>query len=479
MPERRRLILTGAVVGLALTAPLTALLYLGMQAASLPMVAFDLFEGLTRIDLFRGLIAKSVDVMVGIVSSVPGASTAQLAKAFEQLSAVGLFLILGIIAGIVYALMYKQLGRTAGITFGVIAGVFALAIEIIFKPGVMSSLIMIVIWFAVLFLAWGYALGWTLDRLLAPAAPEPATNAPRRVFLMQFGGGVIVLTLASWGIGSLLGRRTTPSLSEPIALAPTATGQLSTEEAASAATEQAGTFAVVPGTHAEITPNDQFYRVDVNLAVPEVSENTWNLAVEGLVNKPFSLSYKDITGMPATKQYATLECISNPVGGDLISNTLWTGVKLGDVLKLAGLKDGVIEIKFKIEAASQPFDGYWELGGWAKDTPIKSTSIIDTIAVDQAQNGEVPIGGIAFAGARGISKVELAVDGGVWQEAQLKKPLSPLTWVLWRFNWKATKGHHEIRVRTTDGQGQLQIEATAPLAPNGASGYVSETININ
>ncbi len=239
------------------------------------------------------------------------------------------------------------------------------------------------------------------------------------------------------------------------------------------------------------------------------------------MNKPFSLSYKDITGMPATKQYATLECISNPVGGDLISNTLWTGVKLGDVLKLAGLKDGVIEIKFtcedgyteslpldsamdertllvyhmndkplpaehgyplrlytpnrygmknpkwinKIEAVSQPFDGYWELGGWAKDTPIKSTSIIDTIAVDQAQNGEVPIGGIAFAGARGISKVELAVDGGVWQEA--------------RFNWKATKGHHEIRVRTTDGQGQLQIEATAPLAPNGASGYVSKTININ
>src|SRR5258706_5106138 len=268
MPERRRLILTGAVVGLALTAPLTALLYLGMQAASLPMVAFDLFEGLTRIDLFRGLIAKSVDVMVGIVSSVPGASTAQLAKAFEQLSAVGLFLVLGIIAGIVYALMYKQLGRRAGITFGVIAGVFALAIEIIFKPGVMSALIMIVIWFAVLFLAWGYALGWTLDRLLAPTAPEPATNAPRRVFLMQFGGGVIVLTLASWGIGSLLGRRTTPSLSEPIALAPTATGQLSTEEAASAATEQAGTFAVVPGTHTEITPTDQLYRVDVNLAWP-------------------------------------------------------------------------------------------------------------------------------------------------------------------------------------------------------------------
>src|SRR5260221_14700655 len=432
-------------------------------------------------------------------------------------------------------MMYKRLGGRAGLTFGVIAAVSALAFEIIFNPGVMSSLIMIVIGIAVLFLAWGYALGWTLDRLLAPAAPEPATNAPRRVFLMQFGGGVIVLTLASWGIGSLLGRRTTPSLSEPIALAPTATGQLSTEEAASAATEQAGTFAVVPGTHAEITPNDQFYRVDVNLAVPEVSENTWNLAVEGLVNKPFSLSYKDITGMPATKQYATLECISNPVGGDLISNTLWTGVKLGDVLKLAGLKDGVIEIKFtcedgyteslpldsamdertllvyhmndkplpaehgyplrlytpnrygmknpkwinKIEAVSQPFDGYWKLGGWAKDTPIKSTSIMDTIAVDQAQNGEVSIGGIDFAGAGGISRVELAVDGGVWQEAQLKKPLSPLTWVLWRFNWKATKCHHEIRVRTTDGQGQLQIEATAPLAPNGASGYVSKTININ
>jgi hypothetical protein len=99
--------------------------------------------------------------------------------------------------------------------------------------------------------------------------------------------------------------------------------------------------------------------------------------------------------------------------------------------------------------------------------------------VDKAENGVVPVGGIAFSGARGISKVELAVDGGEWQEAELKKTISPLTWTLWRLNWKAAKGHHELRVRTTDGQGQLQLEKSAPLHPDGASGYVSMGVDIS
>src|SRR5690349_18626451 len=200
MPERRRVVLIGAIVGLALTVPLTALLYLASEAASLPMVAFDLFEGLTRIDFLRGLIAKMIDIMVGVFSKIPGTSTDQIAKAFEQASAVGLFIVLGIVAGIIYALTFKQTGRRAGVTVGVIAGVVALAIEIIFKPGNMSGLVMIIIWFAALFVAWGYAMGWALDRLLASPSPAPATNEARRQFLMRFGAGAIGLTLFGWGI---------------------------------------------------------------------------------------------------------------------------------------------------------------------------------------------------------------------------------------------------------------------------------------
>src|SRR5471032_2499781 len=108
--NRRYVIVTGALVGLALTLPLTALLYLGAQLASLPMVAFDLFEGLTRIQLFGGLVSKGIDIMVGVFSSIPGAPTDQLSKSFEQFSAVMLFLVVGAVGGILYTLNRPRLG---------------------------------------------------------------------------------------------------------------------------------------------------------------------------------------------------------------------------------------------------------------------------------------------------------------------------------------------------------------------------------
>jgi hypothetical protein len=88
------------------------------------------------------------------------------------------------------------------------------------------------------------------------------------------------------------------------------------------------------------------------------------------------------------------------------------------------------------------------------------------------------IGGIAFAGARGIYTVELSIDGGEWQPAQLKSPLSPLTWRLWQYNWQASKGHHTLVVRATDGTGAQQTSQPAPLHPDGASGYMSDTADV-
>src|SRR5258707_12258196 len=115
MLNRRRSIVTGAVVGLALTAPLTALLYLGGQVGNLPMVAFDVLEGLTRIQILGGLVSKVIDIMVGVFSSIPGAATDQLSKGFEQLSAVMLFMALGALAGILYALNRERWNRDGGV----------------------------------------------------------------------------------------------------------------------------------------------------------------------------------------------------------------------------------------------------------------------------------------------------------------------------------------------------------------------------
>jgi DMSO/TMAO reductase YedYZ molybdopterin-dependent catalytic subunit len=277
-----------------------------------------------------------------------------------------------------------------------------------------------------------------------------------------------------------------------------------------------------------VTSNKDFYRVDINVAgPPRLDEKTWKLEVSGLVDSPMSLSYDDVRAMPHVEQDATLQCISNPVGGTLIGSTRWTGVRLRDVLKLAKLKDGVVEIKFTcgdgyteslplqsaldertlltyamngealteghgfplrlwapdrygmknskwithLEAISEPYDGYWEVRGWDKQAIVKTTSVIDTIATDRAQGDVVPVGGIAYSGARGVSKVEVSVDGGDWQVATLKDPISPLTWRLWRLDWKSTKGHHEFRVRAYDGQNAIQTDKVADLHPDGASGY--------
>ncbi|MCC7450762.1 MAG: molybdopterin-dependent oxidoreductase [Anaerolineae bacterium] len=528
MPSRPRAILTGAVIGAVLTVPLVALMYLGERIAGLTAFFYTPFERLTRLPQLGGVVTKAIDVMVGVFSSLPGVATDAAAKSAEQFSAIILFIVLGAIVGAIYGYFWLRDNRARGVTIALIAWLITLGLEFGAKP--VTQLLFEAIWLGVLYLAWGWALSWSLDRLLVTTTfIEPNVDLGRRTFLFQFGGMVLALTVGAWGIGSLFGRReASGTAGKPIA-------SLSTQPAATQPSAPSGAFIPAPGTRAEVTPNKDFYRVDNNVAGPPgVDEKTWKLKVGGLVNKPLEISYDDLIKMPATQQDATLECISNPVGGDLISSTRWTGVKLHDLLIQAGLKDGVTEIKFtcadgyteslplesamdqrtlltyamngealssthgfplrlyvpnrygmknpkwitEIEAIDQPYSGYWEVRGWDKEAIVKATAVIDTIAVDQAADGIVPVGGIAFAGSRGISTVEVSVDNGPWQVARLKAPISPLMWVLWRFDWQAEKGNHTLRVRTTDGQGAPQIDKVADLHPDGASGYHSRSADV-
>jgi hypothetical protein len=293
-----------------------------------------------------------------------------------------------------------------------------------------------------------------------------------------------------------------------------------------------------PGTRPEVTSADDFYRIDINVVPPEVDANTWHLALTGLVNKPLSLSLNDIRSRPAVTQAVTLQCISNPVGGDLTSTAYWTGVRFKDILAEAGLQaagtdinmvaaDGFYESVPMAEAmddrtllvyamngqpltsahgfplriyipghygmkqpkwitamsvVSTPGAGYWVDRGWSETAIPQITSVIDTVSVDKtalAQNGTFPLGGIAYSGARGISKVEVQIDNGAWVEAQLRNPaLSPLTWVQWRYDWKPTPGTHNVAVRATDGRGALQVTAAVDPAPEGATGIDSVTIQV-
>jgi DMSO/TMAO reductase YedYZ molybdopterin-dependent catalytic subunit len=290
----------------------------------------------------------------------------------------------------------------------------------------------------------------------------------------------------------------------------------------------------VQGTRPELTSNDEFYRIDINTRPAEVDAGEWRLRVTGLVDRPLELTVDEIRALPAQTQILTMQCISNPIGGDLTSSSRWTGVLFKDLLAQAGLQssaagayitstDGFYEFVVMedildercllvyemngeplppehgfplrvyipnrygmkqpkwietIELVAERMDGYWVDRGWDKEALVNTVSVVDTVVVDQAQNMALT-GGIAWASARGISKVEVQVDNEDWQSAELiSPPLSSLNWVLWRYGWPYEAGRHTVSVRAYDGDGLLQATDRRGTAPSGATGIHSVTVNI-
>ena len=518
----------------------------------LPNPASDIFEKISRIPQLGGVITFGIDTMVHLFSSIPGVAVDQASKASEKAFSVILFIVLAAIIGAITAWVLRRT-KIAAAYVGFLVVLIPLVITLLvegFNTGNANGSLTGSGWVILMYGAWAMILGTVLEGwsylsrpTAVPASAAAATiagttptvvNAGRRNFLISTAGSAAALTVLASGAGKLFtigSSNQNPVVASGPTETPTPMPAVGTAEGTAGAE---AVFVPAPGTRAETTPNNNFYRVDVNLDPPRVDSATWTLLVGGLVDNTYSLSYSALRDLPATEQDATLECISNPVGGDLMSSTHWTGVKLADLLNKAGVKSGVAEIMFtctdgyteslplesamdprtliayanngqallpehgfpvrlytpnrygmknpkwitKIEAIAQPVDGYWTQRGWDKQAIVKTTSIIDVIDTDKVTNGIVPIGGVAFAGSREISKVEIQIDDGAWQTAVLKPELSKLTWRLWRFDWKADKGHYNVTVRATDGQGALQISDTAPLHPNGASGYVSDTADV-
>ena len=302
--------------------------------------------------------------------------------------------------------------------------------------------------------------------------------------------------------------------------------------------ELAARIEPAPWTRKEITPAGELYQVDINTLPPQVDASTWHLNLIGLVNNPLTLTLDQIQAYPAVSQAVTLSCISNLVGGDLIGTNYWTGVRIKDLLSDAGLKPDANEIAwtstdgyfeglslqeamdersllvyamngapltakhgfplrlyapghygmrlpkwiYEMKLINGPNRGYWTARGWSATAVPMTTSVIDTVDINKSnfnQTGVMPLGGIAWAGDRGISKVELQIDSDPWVAAELRNPaVSPLTWVQWRYDWKAAPGSHTVQVRATNGAGQLQDPVTRYPSPEGATGIHSVTINI-
>ena len=287
-----------------------------------------------------------------------------------------------------------------------------------------------------------------------------------------------------------------------------------------------------PGLTPIVMPNDRFYRIDTALLVPQVDVATWKLTIDGMVDHPLTFRYPDLLAMPLIEQYVTIQCVSNEVGGDLVGNALWTGVRLKELLTSAGVQPAATQIvgrsvdgftvgfptAWAFEPDREPmvvvamnrevlpaahgfparlivpglygyvsatkwltqielttregFDAYWIPLGWAKDGPILTQSRIDHPASgERLAAGTVVIDGLAWAPDRGIARVEVSVDGLTWQEAQLSRAISKATWVQWRLDWQATAGDYQIEIRATDGAGRIQTAQQSPPAPDGARGH--------
>jgi len=280
-----------------------------------------------------------------------------------------------------------------------------------------------------------------------------------------------------------------------------------------------------------IVPNDRFYRIDTALLVPRVDLGSWRLAVIGMVDRPFELDYDELLAMGLFEQYVTIACVSNRIGGDLVGNALWTGVRLKALLARAGVQAGATQVVgrsvdgftvgFPTDWATAPerepmvavgmnreplpaahgfparlivpglygyvsatkwlrsielttreaVDGYWVPLGWAKDAPILTQSRIDIPGPGDIQSGRVDVAGVAWAPDRGIARVEVSFDRGPWQAAEMTRPISPATWVQWRLAWQASPGRHSIEVRATDGTGAIQTSERTDPPPDGARGH--------
>lgn len=297
-------------------------------------------------------------------------------------------------------------------------------------------------------------------------------------------------------------------------------------------------FARVRGLPSEITANEQFYVVSKNPPGfdPVVDASKWRLEVTGLVGKPVRFTYEELRALPAVEQFQTLECISNEVGGDLISTAKWRGVRLRDLLMRAGgpaptavkvsfrcadgysesipigdainpttvlayemngeplppahgfpvrlLVPGLFGMKnpkwiTKIEVVDFDFQGYWEASGWSDEAVVKTMSKFSA-TLRSARLEEIALGGVAYGGDRGVKEVEYSTDGGTtWQQAEVKPALGPFTWVLWAAIWKPTApGEYTLKVRAKDGKGVLQTTRQASTLPDGASGYHTFRVRI-
>jgi DMSO/TMAO reductase YedYZ molybdopterin-dependent catalytic subunit len=364
---------------------------------------------------------------------------------------------------------------------------------------------------------------WWLTRSAADATTGTAEDgSPSRRGVLIAAGALAVAAAAMGGVGRWVASlRADPS---DVTL-PTPTDP--------APAFPQGLEGKVDGLSSFRTPNDDFYRIDTRLTLPTLGVEDYELVIDGDVESRQTFSFDDLTAMDLIERDITLTCVSNDVGGPYVGGARWLGVRLTDLLDLAGVgdtadqilstdvdgmtistplkvatdgRDAMIAIGMNGEALPREHgfparmvvpglygyvsackwitrmtlttydeqEAYWTERDWAIDAPIKIASRIDTPkSFEDIKAGDTFIAGVAWAQDRGIGKVEVQIDGNAWQEVELGPSAGVDYWRQWFMPWRAESGEHTLAVRATSQEGELQTPARATPFPDGASGYQS------
>lgn len=543
----------GIVTGVLIALAVIAVFFAANALFRLPLLPINVMDWLPN-NLPNGLLNAGKDAMVSVLTAISPNDVDGVAKTAEGIiGTTTLFGVIVVAVAAVFLIARGQKGINPGVITGVIVG---LVLGILFAlmyfslPVVQferSSYMLLDGAFIVgLFLAAGYAAGRIFDRLSAIAETAPASadvsaqELNRRQFLVRVGGATATLTVAGAVVSLLANNNNGPTSDALQSGAGDTAAATPNNQTTSANPTPSGPIETVglvsdldpaPGTRPEITPLEQHYRIDIVARPPEIDASTWTLPLVGLVNSPQNFTLDEIREMPSMSRIVTMSCISNTVGGDLISTTKWTGVKMKDLVRLAQPTNEATQLRItcadgfdeyvslslinnderimlayewddrpllqkhgfpvrihipnhygmkqpkwitNIEFVADWQEGYWVRRGWSEAALVQHTSVIDTIASLDAFETDgvtyIPIGGIAFAGDRGISTVEVSVDGGEWMPAAIKEPLDDNTWYLWRYDWPFTAGAHAFEVRCVDGNGTPQRTDITPQRPDGATG---------
>ena len=530
----------GALVGGLLTMALMSVLFLADMIAGLPFIPFDVFDFVSR-QLPGPLLTFGIDTMVEMIITFNMGETSAAAKTAEQLMGLGAFIALGVVA---IALFYAALNRKTvsarslypGVMLGLGFGALMMLISAQVNLTATAPGIVQLVWVLIAFQLWAAAANWIYNVLAHSDAKVKLDETSgetiavealdRRQFLVRIGGASAVLTVAGAGLGAMVGGQ--PGEGKLVDELPASAGDGNLPNVND-------NLQAAPGTRPEYTPLDDHYRIDISSRPPVIDSNEWRLEVSGLVDNPLSLSLQELYDkFDRVDRFITLSCISNRVGGTLISTTKWSGFLVKDFLELVQPQEDAVALKitgadnfdeyvmldlirsderimFAYEWDDQPLkqkhgfplriylpdrygmkqpkwiksiefvdawaEGYWVRRGWSVDAIVNTTSVVDTVAtnsiLEDDQGYIVPVGGIAYAGAKMISRVEVSVNSGDWEDAQLRQPLSELTWVIWRYDWRFQEGEYRFEVRTYDGDGNLQSTDSRGTRPDGATGVHS------